>query len=290
MLHANNIHKNKYMISKGQVVGAWGQRAGSRGTQQDSILTWAVRSSPRAKGWAKGPSLCSFDSSSVLRNSLHEEAQDKFLSLWFFVGLLLPCCVCLLQSRFWPLVPVSPHRHVGLPPNPRAHTLAQEPRKAFPAVVRALIGGSFPLGSSCRLPLFPEAPSALPAFVGLSPLFPFVSVGSRDCSHIKKISVFHVGPFSPAVPRPQPRFLRPAADACDQPWQPSEGRAVPPGSARSGPPLHLGGGDRRSSPGLPGGSKKKVLDAQMFGQRSRVLLGSGAAGAERSLVKEGFAL
>lgn len=39
-----------------------------------------------------------------------------------------------------------------------------------------------------------------------------------------------------------------------------------------------------------GGSKKKVLDAQMFGQRSRVLLGSGAAGAERSLVKEGFAL
>ena len=184
MLHANNIHKNKYMISKGQVVGAWGQRAGSRGTQQDSILTWAVRSSPRAKGWAKGPSLCSFDSSVVLRNTLHEEAQDKFLSLWFFVGLLLPCCVCLLQSRFWPLVPVSPHRHVGLPPNPRAHTLAQEPRKAFPALVRALIGGSFPLGSSCRLRLVPRRSFCSSSLCWVVSSFPFCFCGfSRLFAH-----------------------------------------------------------------------------------------------------------
>lgn len=172
----------------------------------------------------------------------------------------------------------------GLTPSPRSPVRPFLPWSALSSAAPS--PSARPVGSA----LFPDAPSALPAFVGLSPLFPFVSVGSRDCSHIKKISVFHVGPFSPAVPRPQPRFLRPAADACDQPWQPSEGRAAQPGSARSGPPLHLGGGDRRSSPGLPGGSKKKVLDAQMFGQRSRVLLGSGAAGAERSLVKEGFAL
>lgn len=168
------------------------------------------------------------------------------------MDLNLPCPACFSHVS----VPASP-RWAACPPS-SAHTHVLGAPKAFPAW--SLLSGS----DANRRPALPS-PLRLSSYqlpLLFQPLwdcllFFLLSVGSLNCLHIKKkkISVFHVIPFSPAVSQPTAMFpagcrgcLRPAMATVGRDGQRCLGSALPK------PQLHLllGGGARSSSPGLQG--------------------------------------